>query len=322
MKYVALVLAILAVGCRRAPVPVVAPAVVAEDVVAKAAQPDGRWHIQPLVVEIELGEDQAVAGLDRAAVTREIVAGLQDMPQVLAVDPTATTFLGGNQAGVQVGVRWQLLDGEGKPRSVTAPPVDGALLLAVAVHAEQAVLKGRGEVAEHHFRATLPLPAQRQESLDAFLKARMTAALQPAAAQALGELWVRQLDDDAVVELLAADDDWRKVVGAREVGERKLVRARVAVEKQARASKRELAVVAVAALGRMGDAASVPVLVACIDNGHLDVVDAALQALADMTAPEAHKALKATAEEHGDPAIAKRAADLLKARSAVKPPPQ
>ncbi len=317
MKRVALCVVCLFCACRREPAS--PPAVVAagDSVVAPEAS-DGRWQIQPLVVQLELEPDQGVTGLDLAAVTREVTAGLREMPQVIAVDPTATTFAGSQQAGVQVVVRWQLFDADGKARSTTAESVDGALLLAVAVHAEQAVLKGRGEMAEHLFRATLPLPAHRQESLDLFLKARLNQALRPAASQALGELWVRQLPDDAVVELLTADDDWRKVVGAREVGERKLNIARATLEKLARASKREPAVVAVAALGRLGDAASVPVLVACIDSGHLDVVDAALQALADMAAPEARAALTATAKEHPDPAVARRAADLLRTR---QPPP-
>lgn len=317
MKRAALLLALAATACRRE-VPAPAAPVVTQDAAAEPAVFDGRWQIQPLVVELELGADQAVAGLDLAAVQQEVTAGLRTMPQVLGVDPTATVWDGGHQAGVQVAVRWQLFDSEGKPRSVTADAVDGALLLAVAVHAEQALLKGRGEMAEHLFRATLPLPAHRQESLDVFLKARLAQALQPAAAQALGELWVRQLPDAAVVELLTDDEDWRKVVGAREVGERKLKTARVTLEKLARASKRDPAIVAVAALGRLGQAASVPVLVTCIDSGHLDVADAALQALADMAAPEARAALTRAAAEHPDPAVQRRAADLLRNR---QPPP-
>ncbi len=317
MKRAVVGLALLVAACR--PHPAAAPeAKPAVDAAVAPALPDGRWRIQPLVVELELADDQAVAGLDLAAVTAEVAAGLRAMPQVLAVDPTATTYVGKQQAGVQVTVRWQLFDAASKARSVTAEPVDGALVLAVGVHAEQAVLHGRGELAEHLLRATLPLPAQRQEPLDAFLKARLVSALQPAAARALGELWARQLPDDAVVDLLAEDEDWRKSVGAREVGERKLARARVALEKMARSTKRDLAVVAVAALGRLGDGKSVPVLVACIDSGHLDVVDAALQALADMPAPEAQAALKTAAEEHAEPAIRQRAAELRKAR---QPPP-
>ena len=309
--------ALALLACRREPTPLVAPtplAAVTGDAEAQPALPDGRWQIQPLVVELELGADQGVAGLDEDTVAREVVAGLRAMPQVLSVEPTATTYLGANQAGVQVSVRWQLVDADGKPRDVNAAPVDGALMLGVAVHAEQAALHGRGEVAEHMFRATLPLPAHRQEPLDAFLKARITRALQPAAAHALGELWARQLPDAAIVDLLTADEDWRKAVGAREVGERSLMAARGALEKLARSSKRELAVVAAAALGRLGDAKSVPVLVAVVDSGHLDVVDAALQALADMAAPEAHAALQAIATEHGEDAIRQRAADLLRTR--------
>ena len=80
--------------------------------------------------------------------------------------------------------------------------------------------------------------------------------------------------------------------------------------------------VAVAAVGRLGDAKSVPVLVACIDSGHLDVVDAALQALADMAAPEAHAALLRTATEHGEAGIRQRAADLLRTRRGTKDAPK
>lgn len=317
MKWAAVCATAVVMACQRQPASA-RPAAGSVDAAQTPALPDGRWQIQPLVVELELADDQAVVGMDLAAVTREVVAGLREMPQVLAVEPTGTTYLGTQQAGVQVSVRWQLFDADSKPRGVDAPAVDGALVLAVGVHAEQAVLHGRGEMAEHLFRATLPLPARRQETLDAFLKARLVRALQPAASQALGELWVRRLPDDAVVDLLTADEDWRKVVGARETGERKLVRARLPLQKLARSTRREPAVVAVAALGRLGDARSVPVLVACIDSGHLDVVDAALQALADMAAPEAQAALKATAEEHGEAGIRQRAADLLRTRSVPK----
>ncbi len=94
------------------------------------------------------------------------------------------------------------------------------------------------------------------------------------------------------------------------------------LEKLARSTKRELAIVAVAAVGRLGDAKSVPVLVACIDSGHLDVVDAALQALADMAAPEAHAALLRTATEHGEAGIRQRAADLLRTRRGTKDAPK
>ena len=312
MRRAAVALLFVLSACRQAAKPVTPPPAI--DVAVAPAEPDGRWRIQPLLVDLELAPDQTVPGLDAAAVRAELTAGLRTMAQVLSVEPTATAYLGPEQAGVQVSVRWQLLDGDGKPRSGAPPPVDGALVLPVAVHAEQAVLKGRAEMAEHVTRATLPLPAQRQESLDAFLKARLTRALQPAMAQALGELWVRQLPDDKVQDLLTAEEDWRKIVGAREVGERKLGAARPALEKLARSSRREPAVVAVAALGRLGDAASVPVLVTCADSGHLDVVDTALQALADMTVPAARAALQAIAADHGEAAIRQRAADLLHAR--------
>lgn len=315
----AILLALALLACRRAPVPARATAPV-PDTTEQAAPADGRWRIQPLVVELELAEDQAVPGLDHDGVTREVLADLRALPQVLAVEPTATTYLGKNEAGVQVSVRWQFFDSDGKPHGVNAPAVDGALVLAVGVHAEQAVLHGRGEVAEQLFRATLPLPAHRQEPLDVFLKSRLASALQPTAEHALGELWARQLPDAGVIDLLDEDEDWRKAVGAREVGERKLVAARVALEKLARSSKHELAVVAVAALGRLGEVKSVPVLVACADSGHLDVVDAALQALADMAAPEARAALKTIAQEHGEPAIRQRAAELLKTRPEPKQP--
>ena len=315
---------LLAVACQRqGPVPVIAAAPPAAASLPSPATASGRWRIQPLVVTLELGEDQTIAGLDEERVAPLVAARLAEMPQVLAVAATDATYVGPDQVGVQVAIRWQLLDGEGKPRSLAAPPVDGALLLAVAVHAEQAVLRGPGEMAEHLFRATLPLPAERHEPLDAFLVARLADALQPAAAQALGELWVRHLADAAVIALLTAAEDWRKVVGAREVGERKLIAGRETLETLARSSRRNLAIVAIAALARLGDARSVPVLVACLDAAHLDVVDAALLALADMQVPEAHAALvrvagtaqDAEADTPADAAVRQRARALL-----AKPP--
>jgi hypothetical protein len=319
VKRAVLVLCLMVLACKREPAAVTAPAPPpAPDAEEEVPEADGRWQIQPLVVVLEVAEGQGVRGLEDDGVAHEVLGDLREMPQVLAVEPTATTYLGKNQAGVEVSVRWQLFDTDGKPRGMDEPSVDGALVLAVAVHAEQAVLHGRGEVAEQVFRATLPLPAHRTEPMDVFLKSRLKSALLPTAAHALGELWARQLPDAGVTDLLDEDEDWRKAVGAREVGERKLGTARAALEKLARSSKRELAVVAVAALGRLGDPKSVPVLVACADSGHLDVVDAALQALADMTAPEARAALKTIAAEHGEPGVRQRAADLLKARSGTK----
>ena len=100
-------------------------------------------------------------------------------------------------------------------------------------------------------------------------------------------------------------------MGAREAGERKLERARLPLQKLARGSRREPAVVAVAALGRLGHPDSVPVLVQCVDSMHLDVVDAALQALAEMRAPGAHTALVDLAQHHGEASVRQRAAALL-----------
>ena len=115
---------------------------------------------------------------------------------------------------------------------------------------------------------------------------------------------------DVAVPAAAADGRWQ------------VQPLRVALEKLARSTRRELAVVSVAALSRLGDAQSLPVLVACVDSGHLDVADAALQALADMTVPEALTALQNVAADHGEAQIRNRAADLLRTRKAAKELPK
>ena len=315
----ALTLALLLLACKREPAPVAAPPPpAATDTTQAAPLPDGRWQVQPLLVDMGGDNQEPPNAALTATLTEAVLEDVRAMPQVLSVDATATTYLGSNQAGLAVRVAWQFVDMQGKKRDLEHEPVDGELWLTVGVHAEQAVLHGRGEVAEQVFRATLPVPAQRHEPLDVFLKTRVASALQRTVARVLGELWARQLPDASVTDLLEEDEDWRKAVGAREAGERKLADARAALEKLAHSSKRELAVVAVAALGRLGDVKSVPVPVACADSGHLDVVDAALQALADMTAPEARAALTTIAAEHGEPGIRQRAADLLKARPGHK----
>lgn len=304
---------ILAGACKRAPDPPPPPPVQA---IAPAPptepQPDGRWQIAPLVVNLDLDDTQKLPQLQVNTLTTPLVQTLKALPQVLAVDPTGTTFLGTNQVGMQVDLSWELADTEGKPRGMQEPAMDGSLRLAVTVHVEQARLHGRGEAAENTVRAVVPLPAERHEKLEEFLQSRLQAALEQASVQALGELWARRLDDAAVVGLLEADEEWRQVVGAREIGERKLTMHVEKIEKLAKSSRRDLALVAVATLGRLGQSRSVPVLVNALESRHLDVVDGALEALAQIPGAEAQAALETVARESTEPPIRQRAEQFLR----------
>ena len=300
-----------------APTPVV-PAVAEPPAPDPAPEATGQWQLAPVEVRVELPPDQDIAGLDEAALTTLATTTLRAMPQVLSVEPTLTTYLGPTQAGLHIEAAWQLVDADQKPRSMHQPATDGALALVVTVHAEQAQARGKGEAAQHVVRATLPLSAERHEAMDEFVRNRLQRALETAAQHALGELWARGLTDDQVIKLLKDEADWRQTAATREVGERKLLQAVADVEKLAGSSKRDVALVAVATLGRLGQVRSVPVLRSAADARHLDVVEAALQALLDMPGPEAHAALEAVATDHADDPVGKRARALL---DAPAPPP-
>lgn len=309
-------LLLAAVACSKTPAP--GPAKPSATPVAAAHEAaeelHGRWQIAPLEVVLELPPGQEVSGLDARELEQGVAQTLRGMPQVLAVQPTATEYLGPDQAGMQVQVAWQLLDAEQKPLAMAAPATAGGLAMVLTVHVEQAKTRGKGEVAQHVVRLTLPFSAERHEQMAAFVMNRVAQSVEVAAEHALGELWGRGLEDARIVALLDDEVDWRRVAATREVGERRLVAATPQVEKLARSSRREVALVAVATLGRLAQVRSVPVLQACADARHLDVVESALQALLDMPGAEAQAALKQIAEDHAEDVVGQRVRALLQAR--------
>jgi len=203
---------------------------------------------------------------------------------------------------------------QGKPLDIAAAATESTLLLAVHAFGEQRPEKGKREVAESKVDAQLPMPAKVFADFPAFLRPRLHKAAQTAVANVLGQLWARGLDDTAVAKLLDDAETWRQAAAAREVGERKLLASRVKVEKLARSSRGELAAVAVAALGRLGHAASLPVLQKALDSSHLEVADAALVALLDLATPEALQRVAGAAENHPSDFVKMRAAWLLRQR--------
>jgi HEAT repeat protein len=145
-----------------------------------------------------------------------------------------------------------------------------------------------------------------------FLKDKLGQAAAIAVTDALHQLWAAGLTDAELTPLLAEDVTLvQQAAAAREAGERKLLATREPLEALARTGRRDVAQVAVAALGRLGDVRSVPVLVEVLDSSHGEVVDAALQALADIQLPESMNALQTAADQHVDPAVRKRAKALL-----------
>lgn len=283
-----------------------------------APNPSGRWHITQLEAKAEMPDDQRAPGLDDAGLTAKVAETVGKMPQVsglgLPQDPHTA-----HQLGVHVTVGWQLVDLAGRSQPMATAPAEGNLVLSVTAHAEESAKKGQREMAERTIDATVPLPADRDKGLAPFLTVRVQQATQQAISDVLGELWARGLDDAAVLALLDAAEPWRKMAGAREIGERDLKAGREKLEKAARDSRKDIATVAAAALGRLGDPRSVPVLERLLGAIHPEVLDAALVSLIDIGSPEALAAVKRVADEHENPDIRQRAASLLQERAARKP---
>lgn len=325
MRGAVLLLLGLTVACRPTPQPAARgtspPATVPaiEEPAGAPANPSGRWHVVEFLARADLPDDQRVAGLDEKALTAALVETVGKMPQVQGYGPAEATVPLGQRAAVMVAVSWQLLDDAGHPRSATSKPSQGTVIMTLMAHAERPVAKGEPEIAERTLDVSLPLSEERAAELGPFLTARLQEATAVATADVLGELWARGLDEAAVLALLDDDVLWRRVAGAREAGERGLKAARERLEKAARDSRKDLAVVAAAALGRLSDPRSVPVLIDCLGATRPEVVDAALGALTDIGSAPALAAIQRVATEHGNPEIRQRAAALLQGRAARQP---
>jgi hypothetical protein len=218
------------------------------------------------------------------------------------------------QLGVGVDVAWALIGEDGRPPADVASLERGELRFGVAVHVERPQPGGRGKplIAQSQLDGAVPLALPDPAKLASFISVRLQRATSLATLDAVGQLVARPLSDNAVIELLEPTRrSWQQAAAAREIGERGLSRARPAVEKLARDSRKELAVVACAALGRLGDAQSVPVLEEALAHRHLEVVDASMVALLDIGTPGAREAVAKLTQSHPIPLIRQRAGALL-----------
>ena len=284
----------------------------AEADVKPQRNPTARWHVVDVQVETAVEEAQEVTSLATGALQTALTDAVRELPEVTAVGPAPAGLPVAQQVGVGLVVAWQRIDGDHGPRPVTDPASDGDLQLVVNVEVQQPQPHGPPATAKARFDGEVPLPAERLADFPVFLRDKLGQAAALAVTDALHQLWAGGLDDAELTTLLAEDaTPVHQAAAAREVGERGLAAARERLEALSRAGRRDVAQVAVAALGRLGDARSVPVLVDALDSGHGEVIDAALQALADMPLPQARTALREAADRHIDPAVRKRAKMLL-----------
>ena len=278
-----------------------------------AEAPDG---VQVLDVQIELAcaPDQEVAGLGAAHLQRALAA---DVTSIEGVAGVGAVPAGQQRAavGVHLTVAWQAVDADGSPQPLQGSPGDATLLVSVEAQADAIPAVGDRARAMRRIDAPVPLPEDRRKDLAAFIQTRVQLAARAAVTDALGELWASARTDADLLHALAGPPVWRQMAAAREAGERRLERAVGSLEKLASSSRRDPAVVALAALGRLHVPASLPTLLLRIEAHDLAIADAALQALADFPSPDVTVRLTAFAEEEERPApLRARARWLLDAR--------
>jgi hypothetical protein len=304
----------LLVACRpgKPPQPAPLPAPEAELVAKPQRNAAARWHVVAVQVSTVLEEAQQVPGVNERVLQEtlsEVVAGLAPVAKVGQPPPEVPKS---EWVGVGLELAWQRLDSDHAPRGATEPASDGDLQLIVTAEVHQPQPEGPPATAQARFQGEVPLPAERIADFPLFLSDKLGQAAAIAVADALHQLWAGGLRDDEILPLLADDElPERQSAASREAGERRLAAARDRLEALTRSGRRDVAQVAAAALGRLDDARSVPVLVDALNSAHGDVVDAALQALAEMSLPTARQALQGAAEQHVDPGVRKRAKVLL-----------
>ncbi|MBI5607765.1 MAG: HEAT repeat domain-containing protein [Deltaproteobacteria bacterium] len=271
-------------------------------------RPSGHWQLVELHVDLQLEEGQRLSAVTSASLDAALQAAAQKTEQVRGFGPSpVVTRL--DQAGVSVQIAWQRLDGDLRP-----VPLDhkqnGQLLIQVVAHAETPGERpSENRVAERSQRVMLPMPGALDDPA-AWIQERATRAMVLALSDALGELWAGSASE-AELEAYLDGETWQVQAACREIGERKLGKHRSRLEKLAKDTRKDLAAVCAAALGRLGDTASLPVLQSLLASGQPEVVDAALVALAGMAGPEARAIVSDTAEHHANSLVRRRAAQLL-----------
>ena len=284
---------------------------------AALTAPTGRWLVREIQVELQLDDSQRVAGADTVAVSAAVQQGLRGAATIAGVGEQPGFALS-DQAGLLLRIAWQRLDDRGQPQPLQHPG-DGQLLLLVVAHAERAGAQPhQNEVAERTKRSLLPVPAG-QADWPGWLLPRVQRAAEAAAVEVLGELWARGAANADLISALQATAQLQLLAAAREIGERRLTAQRADLERLARDSRRDVAAIAIAALGRLGGMESIAVLRRLVDHGPPEVVDAALVALASLKEPRATAALAEIAEQ-ADAEVASRARELLKHPHPIAPP--
>jgi len=117
---------------------------------------------------------------------------------------------------------------------------------------------------------------------------------------------VQELKED-----LASDDPWKRGQAARTVGERKMHELAAGLVALASEDDGQVALPAIAALGRLKYGEATSELVARTQGAREPVIRAVAGALADIGTPEARRYLKEWASYHAMPSIRELSAELL-----------
>ncbi len=281
--------------------------------------------MSPAIDALQLQELRVLApegggGVDPSALEAAIRAGLAaDGPfataGLAAADEARKVPQTARRARAGLELTWQAvpLDDAGAPTAL----IDATqLLVRVSAHAERMGRDGAPLLADLTLEAPGPLPeARKGDALAGLLLRRLKVASVVAAQDVGGQLLARELDDDGVRSWLKASTPWQQMAGAREAGERGLRDVKPTLEDFARRSRPDVATVAAATLGRIGDRRSVPALRAALLASQAEVADAALVALVDLARDQrvasAAAAVRQAAVEHPSAWIRHRALSLL-----------
>lgn len=289
-------------------------------VAATPAQDDRRFCVMDLRVGLDVRHvpDMTAASfrhalLETLARARPPVELSQAVSVSAAVPGLDRCVSAGRDRAVGLLVRASaaVLGADGKVLRIQDATAQDELTLSVAVHAERGGADGRPEIGASELTAAVPLGGSGKRAPGDFVRVRLVRAAGMAASDALGQLVVRGIADDKVLAMLDDREAWRQLAALREVGERGLVAGRARAESAATSSRKDLALVAIGALGRLGDPASLGALRNALDARAVEVVDAAMLAIADIGGPEAQRTIGAVATEHRSPWIRRRAAHLL-----------
>lgn len=301
----ALALALAVCACGRSPA---AASNVAPAEVSSPELVGFQWQIREFRVALQPPPGQAVVGVDGEKVRAEAALALADVALVGTIgaprDPSPASW-----CGVDIQVGWQAEDAAGMAVALDAP---AAVALGVQIRAQAESAASRPDQAEVALRvATVQLPKPASASLAAWLPPRLGRAVAQVTADVLAELWARRRTDAEIVQGLLDADVWKVSACAREAGDRKLVAERPRLEKLCRDTRKDVALVACTALGRLGGDQSVPVLAQAVQARQPEVVAAALDALDMLHTPAAQKALSEVAREHPVELVRARAEQIL-----------